>query len=159
MALQFLFHVKARAALIGKFSMSENSGVWVLPPEGLDESPGGVFLCRGAGVLWEAVGGEAPDVADADGVGVVAGAVGSDHLGRAALLDGPVKPDDVVVANHFEASLPMPAVDVGSGEVLALGSGGTVDDEFGDLSHRENFLTIDKKIRIISAMQMASDHL
>lgn len=139
--------------------MSVNSGVRVLPSEGLDECPERVFLCRGAGVIRATVGGEAPDVADADGVGVVALAVGSDHLGRAALLDGPVKPDDVMVANHLEAPVFVPAVDVGSGEVLALGSGGTVDDEFGDLSHRKNFLRIDKTIRIIRAMQMPSDHL
>ena len=134
-----IFHVKARTILVGEFAMSVNSGVWVLPSEGLDESPEGVFLCRSAGVFRAAAGGEAPDVADADGVGVVAGAVGSDHLGRAALLDGPVKPDDIVVANHLEAPGLVPAVDVGSGEVLALGGGRTVDDEFSDLSHRKNF--------------------
>ena len=139
--------------------MSVDGSVWVLPAEGLNECPEGVFLCRGAGVFRAAVGGEAPDVADADGVGVVAGAVGSDHLGRAALLDGPVKPDDIVVANHLEAPGLVPAVDVGSGEVLALRSGRTVDDDFGDLSHKMNFLRIDKTIRIIRAMQMASDHL
>ena len=159
MALQFLFQLEARAVFIGKFPVSVDGSVWVLPPEGLNESPEGVFLCRGAGVLREVVGGETPDIADADGVGVVAGAVGSDHLGRAALLDGSVKPDDVVVANHLEAPGLVPAVDVGSGEVLALGSGGTVDDEFGDLSHKKNFLRIDKTIRIISTMQMPSDHL
>ena len=86
-----LFHVKARAVLIGKFSVSVNSGIRVLPSGGLHECPEGVFLCRGAGVLRAAAGGEAPDVADADGVGVVAGAVGSDHLGRAALFDSPVE--------------------------------------------------------------------
>lgn len=139
--------------------MAVDSGAWVLPSKGLNECPEGIFLCRGAGVLRAAVGGEASDVADADGVGVVAGAVGSDHLGRAALLDGPVKPDDVMVANHLEAPVFVPAVDVGSGEVLALGGGGTVDDEFSDLSHRKNFLAIDKTIRIISVMQIPSDHL
>lgn len=89
----------------------------------------------------------------------MAGAVGSDHLGRAALLDGPVKPDDVMVANHLEAPGLVPAVDVGSREVLALRGGRTVDDEFSDLSHRKNFLRIDKTIRIIKTMQMPSDHL
>lgn len=86
-------------------------------------------------------------------------AVSSDHFGRAALFDGPVKTDDVMVANHLKSPLPVPAVDVGSTEVLALGSGGTVDDDFGDFSHSQNFLAIDRTIRIIRVMQMPSDHL
>lgn len=73
-------------------------------------------------------------------------------------MDATVTIDDIVVANHLEASLPVPAVDVGNGIVLALGSGRTVDDEFGDLSHIQNliFSTQNTQNRM---MQMASDHL
>ena len=76
-------------------------------------------------------------------------------------MDAAVTIDDIVVANHLEASLPMPAVDVGNGIVLALGSGGTVDDEFGDLSHSQNliFSTQNTQNTQNRMMQMASDHL
>lgn len=53
----------------------------------------------------------------------------------AALLDGAVEADDVVVAHHLEASLLVPAVDVFDGEVFALNGGRAVDDDFVDRSH------------------------
>ena len=159
MALQFLFHIKARAVFIGEFAMAVDSSIWELFPKCLNERPERIFLCRSAGVLRPTVGGEAPNVADADGVGVVAFTVCSDHFEWATGVDAAITIDDIVVANHLEAPGFVPAVDIRHGKVLALGSGRTVDDELGDLSHRKNFLTIDKTIRIIRAMQMASDHL
>ena len=105
----------------------------------IDEFAKSLFLCRGAGVFRPTVGVESPDVADADGVGIVAFAVGSDHFDWATGVDAAVTIDDIVVANHLETPGFVPAVDVGNGIVLALGSGGTVDDEFGDLSHKKNF--------------------
>ena len=108
--------------------MAVNGSIRKLFPKCLNESPEGIFLCRGAGVLREVVGGETPDIADADGVGIVALAVSSDHFEWATGVDAAVTIDDVMVANHLETPGFVPAVDVGNGIVLALGSGGTVDD-------------------------------
>ena len=137
--LQFL-HIKTRAVFVGKFSMAVNGGIRKLFQKCLNESPERIFLCRSAGVLRPTSGVESPNVADADGVGIVALAVGSDHFEWATGVDAAVTIDDVVVANHLEAPLPMPAVDVRHGIVLSLGSGGTVDDELGDLSHNQNLI-------------------
>ena len=56
-------------------------------------------------------------------MGVVVGAVSSYHFEGATLLNGTVKTDHVVVAYHLEASLPVPAVNVGDGEVLTFNGG------------------------------------
>ena len=119
--------------------MAVDSSIRKLFPECLNESSEGIFLLRGAGVLRPTSGVESPNVADADGVGIVAFAVGSDYFEWATGVDAAVTIDDIVVANHLEAPLPVPAVYVGNGIVLALGSGGTVDDDLGDLSHRKIF--------------------
>ena len=161
MALQFLFHIEARAIFIGKLPMAVDSSIWELLPECLNKSPEGIFLLRGAGVLRPTVGGEAPNVADADGVGVVAFTVCSDHFEWATGVDAAVTIDDVVISNHLETPLPMPAVDVGYGIVLTLGSGRTVDDDFTNLSHSQNliFSTQNTQNTQNRMMQMASDHL
>lgn len=127
----------------------------------IDEFTKCLFLLRGAGVLRAALGAEPPDVADADGVGIVTLAVSSDHFEWATGVDAAVTIDDIVVANHLEAPGLVPAVDVGYGIVLALGSGGTVDDELGDFSHNQNliFSTQNTQNTQNRMMQMASDHL
>jgi len=77
----------------------------------------------------------ATDVADAYGGGVMTPAVSSGLFDVTADVDTAVTIDDIVVADAFEATGAMPAVDVGNGIVAALGGGGTMDDDFGDLSH------------------------
>ena len=98
----------------------------------LHKTPEDIFLNLSSSVFGLAGPVKSTDIADSYGMSVMAGAVGSGHLKRTALLDGSVKTDHVVVAYHLEASLPVPAVYVGDGEVLALGGGGTVDYYFID---------------------------
>ena len=51
-------------------------------------------------------------------------------------MDSAVEVDDVVVADLGEATLTVPAVDVSDGERLALRSGGAMDDDVSDFSHK-----------------------
>ena len=51
-------------------------------------------------------------------------------------MDSAVEVDDVMVADLGEATLTMPTVDVGDGEGLALRSGGAMDDDVSDYSHK-----------------------
>ena len=63
----------------------------------LQETPKGGALRGGAGVSGLALGGESAYVGYADGVTVVVKAKGPDHLLAAALLNGAVCWDDVVI--------------------------------------------------------------
>lgn len=106
-----MLYFKARACFVGELIMPVYSCLWILLLKAFDVTPEYILLNL------------ASDVADADGVGVVSGAVGSDHLEGTALFDGAVESDDEVVAYHLEASLPVPTVDVLHGEVLAFDCG------------------------------------
>lgn len=64
----------------------------------LQETPKGGALRGGAGVCGLALGGESAYVGYTDGVTVVVEAMGPDHLLAAALLNGAVCGDDVVIA-------------------------------------------------------------
>lgn len=141
--------------------MPVNSGIRKLLLQALDKAPEDIPLNLSSGILGLAIFVKPPNIADADGVGIVTLAVGSGHFKRTTLFDGSVKPDDIVVANHLEAPGFVPAVDVGSGEVLALGSGGTVEDDFGDLSHSQNLILITQNTQNTQKrmMQMIKDHL
>lgn len=63
----------------------------------LQETPKGGALRGGAGVSRLALGGESAYVGYADGVTVVVEAMGPDYLLAAALLNGVVCGDDVVI--------------------------------------------------------------
>ena len=54
-------------------------------------------------------------------------------------FDGAVEADDVMIADGPEATGTVPAVDVGSGDVLSRTGGGTVDDD-GVFHCRNSFL-------------------
>ncbi len=63
------------------------------------------------------------DVTDADAVGIVTCAMGTNLFDRPADVDAAVAIDDIMVANLAETALAMPAVDVGDGVVATLGGG------------------------------------
>ena len=77
-----LWDVEAGAGAVGKFIVAVDGGDGVLFHEVADELKEGKTLGFCAGVGGVAVGIEAADVGDADTLGVVSGAVGTD------LLDG-----------------------------------------------------------------------
>ncbi len=92
----------------------------------------------GARVLGRfAVGGTATDVADADGIGIVALAMRPDFPDRSALVDGAVTVDDEVIADATEAALMMPLVYLLYGEILALRGCGAMEDDFTYASHKD----------------------
>lgn len=81
------------------------------------------------------VGIKSTDVADADAVGIVIEAVRTNLLQRTASMDGAIAIDDEVITDALPPASLVPAVDVGHGVVLALNRGGTMKDDFSDLSH------------------------
>lgn len=94
-----------------------------------------MFLLGCAGVFWLALAVESPDIADADAVTVVVGAVRAYLLDGSACLYGAVEADDIVVSDVLETPVAMPVAYGGSADVAPLGGGTAMDDDFGDLSH------------------------
>lgn len=85
--------------------------------------------------LWAYRPSRGRHIADADAYGVVTCAVSTCLVLGATDMDGAIAIDDEVVANLAEASLTMPAVDVGNCVVTTFGCGTTMDDDFCDFSH------------------------
>lgn len=81
------------------------------------------------------IGIKSTDVADADAVGIVIEAMGTNLLQRTASMDGAIAIDDEVITDALPPASLVPAVDVGHGVVLALNRGGTMQDDFSDLAH------------------------
>ena len=79
-----LLDVEAGAGAVGKFIVAVDGRDGVLFHQVADELKEGETLGFGAGVGGVAVGIEATDIGDADGVCVVVGAVGTDLLNGAA---------------------------------------------------------------------------
>ena len=82
-----------------------------------------------------AVGIEAADIGDADALGVVAGAMGTDLFDGAARVDAAVRVDDIMIADVVPAEALMVAADALHGAVGIGAGSGAMDDDFGDLSH------------------------
>ena len=116
--------------------MAMDGGIGKLRPELSKEREQRRLLRCGACVLGcLAVGGETTDIADADGVGIVTFAVCANLFERSARVDAAVKVNHIVVADAVETTLAVPAVDVGDGERLVLGGGGTMDDDVVYFAH------------------------
>lgn len=95
-----------------------------------DEEAKGEALGRCASVLGRlAVGGEAADVADAEGVGVVTRAMCACLDDGASWLHCAINADDEVVADACPALGTVPAIDVGGSEILAFGCGRAMNDD------------------------------
>ena len=108
--------------------MRANNSSWEHVLERPNEIAHSLSLLHGPGVLRHlAVGCKASDVAHANRRGVVSLAMCA-HLGNwSATLHLAIQSHHEMVANRFETLLVMPAVDVGSPKVLALGSSRTMD--------------------------------
>lgn len=86
-----------------------------------------------------AVGGQTTDIADSYGMGVVPLAVRSHLCERSAMMHRAIAVDDEVISDGGKASLPVPAVDVSRGEVLAFRRGRAMDDDKGYAAHNFEF--------------------
>lgn len=95
----------------------------------------GFLLLRASILRVFAVGGQATDIADSYGMGVVPLAVRSHLCERSAMMHRAVAVDDEVISDGSKASLPVPAVDICRGEVLAFRRGRAMDDDEVNLAH------------------------
>lgn len=82
-----------------------------------------------------AVGIESADIGDANALGVVAGAMGTDLFDRTASVDAAIGVDDIVIADVVPAEAHMVAADALHGAVGIGAGGGAMDDDFGDWAH------------------------
>ena len=130
-----MLDVETGAGAVGELVVSVDGGDGVLFHQVLDELEEGEALGFGAGVGGMSIGIEAADIGDADAVGVVAGAMGTDLLDGAAGMDAAIRVDDIVIADVVPAKALMVATDTLDGAVGIGAGGGAVDDDFGDCSH------------------------
>ena len=130
-----LLDVEAGAGTVGVLVVSVDGGDRVLFPQVSDELEEGEALGFGAGVGGMSIGIEAADIGDADTVGVVAGAMGTDLLDGAAGMDAAIRVDDIVIADVVPAKALMVATDTLDGAVGIGAGSGAMDDDFGDGSH------------------------
>ncbi len=115
--------------------MAVDRGDRVLFRQVADELKESETLGFGAGVGGVAVGIEAADIGDADALGVMARAMGTDLFDGTASVDAAVGVDDIVIADVVPAKALMVVTDALHGTV-GIGTGsGAMDDDFGDLSH------------------------
>ncbi len=95
----------------------------------------GETLGFGAGVGGVAVGIEAADIGDANGVCIVAGAMGTDLLDGTASVDAAVRVHDIMIAYVVPAEGTVVSP-YGFHRTDGIGArGGAMDDDFGDCSH------------------------
>ena len=130
-----LLDVKTGAGTVGKLVVAVDGGDRVLFHQVMHQLEEGETLGFGAGVGGVAVGIEAADIGDADALGVVTGAMGTNVFDRAAREDAAVGVDDIMIADVVPAKALMVAADVLHSAVGIGAGGGAMDDDFGDLSH------------------------
>lgn len=103
--------------------------------QGLYQTPKAVLLGLCTGVFGTVLCIHSTDVADADGVGVVALAVRPRLFGGPALLDGTIKEDDIMVATAVPVVFSVPAINVLDCEMLAFLGRAAMDDYFGNFTY------------------------
>ena len=102
--------------------------------QSLDQEQQRLLLLRSPGVLALTIPGQSADVADSDGIAVVAGDVRTDLGQRTAKLDIPVCLHDEMISYLAESPALVPDIDVAGGIILPLDGGRTVDDDVSDLA-------------------------
>ena len=115
--------------------MSVDGGDGVLLDEVLHQLEKGEALGRCASVGGMSVGIETADIGDAYGMGVVACAMCTCLFDTAACMQTAVGVDNKMVADVAPAEAFMVATDALHGAFGIGAGGGTVDGDFGDLSH------------------------
>ena len=95
----------------------------------------GEALGFGAGVDGATVGIEAADIGDADALGVVTWAMGTDLFDGTASVDAAVRVHDIMIAYIVPSEALVVVADALHGAVGIGAGGGAMDDDFGDCSH------------------------
>ena len=127
--------------------MAVDRGTREALPQFTDQRQQRCLLGGGAGVLGPAVTVKPADIADADGMGIVALAVGTGLLEGSALVDRPVEVNHVVVADVRELALQMPLADLLYGDLLPFPRCGAVDNDLIDASHGGQTLAAETGVR------------
>lgn len=98
----------------------------------------GFLLGWCSGVLWKPELIETTNVADTNGISVVAFAMGSYLVLWATYFNCAIKVYHIVVANVFEAVLPVPAANIACLNVAVFACSGAMDDNVIKESHGKN---------------------
>ena len=130
-----LLDVETWAGSVGELVVAVDRGYRVFFHKIADELEEGEALGFGAGVGGVAVGIEAADIGDADALGVVAWAMGTDLFDGATREDAAVGVDDIVIADVVPSEALVVVADALHGAVGIGAGSGAVDDDFGDCSH------------------------
>lgn len=92
-------------------------------------------LERGAGVGGATVGIEAADISDANALGVVTWAMGTDLFDGTASVDAAVRVHDIMIAYVVPSEALVVVADALHGAVGIGAGSGAMDYDFGDCSH------------------------
>ena len=133
-----LLDVEAGTGAVGVLIVSVDGGDGVFFHQVLDKLEENKTLRLSASVGGVAVGIKSTDIGDADALGVVARAVGTDLLDGTARADAAVGIDDIVIADVVPSEAFMVATDALYGAVGIRTGGSAVEDDFGDGSHGAN---------------------
>ena len=130
-----MLDVETGAVSVGKLVVAVDGGDGVLFHQVLHQMEEGETLGFGAGVGGAAVGIEAADISDANALGVVTWAMGTDLFDGTASVDAAIGVDDVMIADVVPAEGTVVSP-YGFHRTDGIGArGGAVDDDFGDCSH------------------------
>lgn len=128
--------VKRRTGLGRKFAVTVDSRGREEPLKPAYKSFKRVSLGSGPSILRRlAIFGYAADIADADGIGVVAKTMCPRLLDRPTGLDRPVEQDEEMITDTVETSLTMPAVDISDIVRPPLGRSRTMNNNLRNFSH------------------------
>ena len=130
-----MLDVETGAGTVGKLVVAVDGGDRVLFHQVLHQLEQGKTLERGAGVGRATVGIEAADISDANALGVVTWAMGTDLFDGTASVDAAVRVHDIMIAYVVPSEALVVATDALHGAVGIGAGSGAVDDYFGDCSH------------------------
>jgi hypothetical protein len=119
--------------------VTEDLGIGIVCPEGLQELEQYVFLESVTGVGRIAVLVESSLVADTDATGIKAFGMCSDHLFRSSEMELTVPGDVVVVTAAAKAPSPMVAFELLEAIAFIAPRSRAVDDDLLYLSHKSSF--------------------
>ena len=133
-----LLDVETGTGTVGVFVVAVDGGDWVFFRQVTDELKESDTLGFGAGVGGVAVSIKAADIGDADALGVMARAMGTDLFDGTARADAAIMIDDIMISDVVPAETLMVAADALDCAVGIGSGGGAMDDDFGDCSHGAN---------------------
>ena len=130
-----MLDVETGAGAVGELVVAVDGGDVVFLHQVLHQLEKGETLWLGTGVGGVSVGIEAADIGDANAMGVVTWAMGTDLFDGTAGVDAAVRVDDIMIADVVPVEALVVAADAFDGAVGIGAGSGAVDDYFGDGAH------------------------